>query len=129
MTGSKAARLGSLERSVMEVLWGADGPLTAREVHGRVADGDGGHRLAYATVKTVLDRLTAKDMVRRTDPAGRALTYVATRSREDYVAELMVAALDFTDDRDAALLHFVRRVSTGEADALSRALRRPKGKP
>ena len=54
------ARLGVLERRVMDVLWGCEGTeLTVREVAGALPS----H--AYTTVLTVLNRLEHKQMVRR----------------------------------------------------------------
>ena len=53
---------------------------------------------------------------------GRAWLYRATASREAYVTELMLHALDQTGDRSAALASFARRVSDNEARVLRRAL-------
>ena len=58
MAGTRSPGLGHLERSVMDVLWAQAGPVTARAVHGFLERSDA---LAYATVKTVLDRLARKD--------------------------------------------------------------------
>ncbi len=129
-------RLGDLERAVMEALWSADVPLTAKEIVAALGDrgqraesssdaaadrgGDGA--LAVTTVLTVLSRLERKGVVRR-QRAGRAHTYRATASREDHVAELMREALGAAPDRDAALARFVSAASPDEADALRRALR------
>lgn len=120
MAGSRSPGLGHLERSVMDVLWSAAAPVTAREVHGRV---DRGGELAYATVKTVLDRLARKELVVR-EPAAdsRALTYRAAASRDAYVAELMHAALDTADDRTGALARFAERMSAREANVLRKTL-------
>lgn len=110
-------RLGDLERAVMDVLWSTGQPATVREVVTALTDRD----LAYTTVMTVLDRLTRKELVRR-EPAGRAWRYSPVRSRDAYVAELMLEALELTGDRDAALIHFAQSVSGSEADVLRDAL-------
>src|SRR5690606_30339925 len=110
-------RLGDLERAVMDVLWNAGQPATVREVVTALAD----RGLAYTTVMTVLDRLTRKELVRR-QPAGRAWRYSPVRTRDAYVAELMLEALDLTGDRDAALVHFAQSVSGPDADVLRDAL-------
>lgn len=106
----------------MEVLWAhADaggGPATAREV-GHALSGE--RDLAYTTVMTVLDRLAKKGFLRRTRD-GRAWRYRPAASRESYVTELMLGALDLTGDRDAALAHFAQSVSGDEAEVLRRAL-------
>jgi predicted transcriptional regulator len=106
----------------MEVLWAHEGaggqPATAREV-GRALAGE--RDLAYTTVMTVLDRLAKKGFLRRTRD-GRAWRYRPAASREGYVTELMLGALELTGDRDAALAHFAQSVSGDEAEVLRRAL-------
>jgi predicted transcriptional regulator len=122
------ARLGELERAVMEVLWSADGPRTAREVADALTTRD----LAKTTVLTVLSRLEAKGRVERCRDRW-AHTYTPTASREDYIAELMDEALGDAGDRTAALVRFADRVSPAEAAALAEALdeavRRTNGSP
>jgi len=110
-------RLGELERAIMDVLWETADPLTVRQVSGRLVERD----LAHTTVMTVLDRLAKKGFARR-GRDGRAWRYRASESREAYVTELMLNALDQTGDRQAALARFVRSVSGAEARALRRAL-------
>ncbi|MFF5215564.1 BlaI/MecI/CopY family transcriptional regulator [Micromonospora sp. NPDC000442] len=114
-------RLGDLERAVMDVLWDAvpatsDG-VTVREV----AEALDGRELAYTTVMTVLDRLAGKGMVQR-EREGRAWRYRAAASREAYIAQLMLDALDLGGSRDAALVRFARSVTGTEADVLRAAL-------
>jgi predicted transcriptional regulator len=123
--------LGELERTVMEVLWArvdaGQGAATAREVGRALADD---RDLAHTTVMTVLDRLAKKAFLQR-ERDGRAWRYRPVASREGYVAELMLGALELTGDRDAALAHFARSVSGDEAEVLRRALdelmKRPPG--
>jgi predicted transcriptional regulator len=112
------ARLGDLERSVMDVLWASDGWLTAREVAGRLHHE---RDLAYTTVLTVLERLERKGFVLR-QRAARAHRYAAADSRETVVAEAMMEALGTADDRGSALVRFVGSVSAEEAEILRRAL-------
>lgn len=113
------ARLGELERAVMEVLWAAGMPSTAKSVVDALPDRD----LATTTVLTVLSRLEAKGVVRR-HRDGRAHTYEPVASREDHVASLMREVLGETSNRDAALARFVDSVSAADADVLRAALRR-----
>ena len=114
-------RLGDLERSVMDHLWDADEPQTVRQVHDALC----AHReLAYTTVMTVLQRLARKGLVAQLRD-DRAHRYAPVDSRDDLVAALMVDALDQAADpggRRAALMNFVERVGTEEADTLRRAL-------
>lgn len=112
--------LGQLERAVMELLWDRGQPMLVREVAEALAE----RGLAYTTVMTVLDRLARKDVVRR-ERVGRAWRYAPAASRDQYVARLMLEALDLTGDRDAALTRFARSVSGADAEVLSRALGAP----
>ena len=130
------ARLGKLERAVMETLWDltADWDLTAATTEGggsavhrtatarQVSDRLGATRpLAYTTVLTVLDRLERKGLVRRLR-SSRAHRYAPIATREAYAAELMLDALGRASDRDAALVRFVDAVTPEEAEVLRRAL-------
>jgi predicted transcriptional regulator len=99
--------LGDLEREVMTQLWDAGEPLTVRQVHealNRTRD------LAYTTVMTVLDRLAKKGVVSQ-EKADRAYRYRPAQTREELTAGLMLDALSATPDQDAALAHFVGRLS------------------
>lgn len=110
------ARLGELERKVMDILW-AEGPeeATVREVAAALPD------YAYTTVLTVLDRLHRKGLVARSRD-GRAFRYVALTSREEHAAALMREVLGTTNDRDAVLVRFAESVSPDEAAVLAQAL-------
>jgi predicted transcriptional regulator len=101
----------------MDVLWESTRPLTVREVSEGLTERD----LAHTTVMTVLDRLAKKGFALR-ERNGRAWHYQAAASREAYVTELMLSALDQTGDRQAALARFARSVSDSEARALRSAL-------
>jgi predicted transcriptional regulator len=103
------ATLGELERAVMETLWSATAPLTARDVQ----DALDGRDLATTTVLTVLGRLERKGLVTR-EREGRAHRYRAVASREDHVAELMRDALDAAPDRGAVLARFLGSMPESE---------------
>ncbi|HLH58157.1 MAG TPA: BlaI/MecI/CopY family transcriptional regulator [Streptosporangiaceae bacterium] len=110
-------RLGDLERAIMDVLWSTRTSLTVREVSAQLTERD----LAHTTVMTVLDRLAKKGFARR-ERDGRAWRYRPAETREAYVTELMLTALDQTGDRSAALARFAKSVSGAEASALRNAL-------
>ena len=108
---------GELERAVVDVLWDAVEPMTARAV----TDALVGRELAVTTVLTVLSRLESKGVVRRARD-GRAHTYEAVAGRDEHTAELMRQVLDTAGDRDDALARFVGSVSPEDVEALRRAL-------
>ena len=101
----------------MEVLWQTDTALTVRQV----SNGLDQRELAHTTVMTVLDRLAKKGFARR-ERDGRAWRYRPAATREAYVTELMLTALDQTGDRVAALARFAQSVSGDEAEVLREAL-------
>ena len=92
--------------TIMDVLWETDTSLTVREVSARLTE----RNLAHTTVMTVLDRLAKKGFARR-ERDGRAWRYCPAATRETYVTELMLTALEQTGDRTAALTRFARSVS------------------
>ena len=110
------ARLGELERKVMDVLWDStEGPQTGRQVADQLPD------RAYTTTLTILERLRRKHLVERTS-IGRTHLFAASASRETYMAELMVEALGGARDRNAVLARFAEVVSAKEALVLRQAL-------
>jgi predicted transcriptional regulator len=126
MTEHPAARLGDLERAVMEHLWAADqrgsGALTVRQVHETVGIERG---LAYTTVMTVLDRLAKKGLLQQ-QRDGRAYRYRSVASREQLTATALRAALGGLDreDRQSAMMHFLDGATPDELDDLRAALAR-----
>jgi BlaI family penicillinase repressor len=74
-------RITDAELDVMEVLWGADEPLTAADIAERI---DPTRDWTLATVKTMLSRLAAKSAISyRVE--GRRFLYSPAIERESYV--------------------------------------------
>ena len=118
---AKQTHLGDLERTVMDRLWSQPEPQTVRQVHEALS---ARRDLAYTTVMTVLQRLAKKNLVSQIRD-DRAHRYAPMRGRDELVAGLMVEALAQAADsvdRRSALVHFVERVGSEEAEALRRAL-------
>ncbi|GLY31752.1 BlaI/MecI/CopY family transcriptional regulator [Kineosporia sp. NBRC 101731] len=113
--------LGHLERDVMDRLWASPAPVTVRDVHAALGEQ---RDVAYTTVMTVLQRLAKKGLASQTRD-GKAHLYSASESREQMAAELMMDALGDVGGaqaRQAALLHFVGRMSAHETELLKAAL-------
>lgn len=117
----RTPRLGELERQVMDIVWDAPEPMTARNV----LDALSPHQdLAYTTVATVLGNLARKGMVTRA--AGkRILTFTAQQPRSAYIAGLMHDALATTDNRETAFMHFVQESTSEDIVLLRRLLDAP----
>lgn len=109
--------LGDLERAVMDVLWVAEGPLSAKDV----SAGLPGREPAITTVLTVLTRLTRKKMVLRST-GERPHLYRSSLSREEHTARLMREALADSPDTVAVLSRFVGGASAQQVAALRRVL-------
>ncbi len=74
--------LGSLEAVLMEVVWAADGPVTARE-----AKSESCTEAKYVTVATVLNNLTKKGVLRRTR-LGKMFVFEPIKTREQFVGSM-----------------------------------------
>lgn len=111
---------GSLERTIMDVLWAADGPLSIRELM-TLVNAANGRPLAYTTVQTVADRLVGKQLLARTLD-GKAYQYTPRQSREDHVADLMCEALAGLPDSGPALTRFAATIDGSDAHRLLQAL-------
>lgn len=114
--------LGELERAVMDIVWDAQGAVTAYDVQARLEQTQ--HRTwAATTVLTVLGRLEKKGLL-TSDRSVRPHHYRAVASRADHVAELMHEVLGETTDRSGVLSRFVGGISAEDADVLRSLLHR-----
>ena len=110
------AKLGDLERRVMEILWkDPSQELTGRDV------ADVFPESAYTTVATVLDRLVRKGLVRRRTVRG-SIHFAAIGTQGAYTAMLMREALSAGDDPEAALVRFTEILSPSEVAVLRNSL-------
>ena len=110
---------GTLEAAVMGVLWAANAPMTAAEVHQEL-----GGDLAYNTVQTVLFRLHDKQSVDR-HRAGRGHAYWPARGAAAAAASQMKEALADRADRHAVLQLFAESLDQSDADLLRQLLAGP----
>jgi BlaI family transcriptional regulator, penicillinase repressor len=65
--GEKRYMLTDLEMKLMSKIWGARGEVTVSDVHYEML---AERRIAYTTVKTVMDRLVNKKILARRDKQG-----------------------------------------------------------
>ncbi len=114
---------GSLEATIMEVMWSAERPLLVREVVDRLRPD---RVLAHTTVQTVLEALRRKGWLQRTR-AGRAYRYAASKTREDYASSLIEEVLSEAPDKTATLVRLFEHLNPDEARELSTALNTAKG--
>jgi len=117
--------LGSLERAIMDVLWGCKQPMLVRQVQDMLNQNTE-RSLAYTTVQTVAERLVRKGLLERA-PVRNAFRYTASRSRDEHVAGLMLAALAGSPDRAPVLSRFAEGVDPDDALRLLHELARLTG--
>lgn len=96
----------------MAALWAADGPLQPGEVKERL-----GVELAYTSVATVLGRLHAKGLVRRS-VAGRAFAYEASLDESQLAVRRIGEVLSSSSDKGQVLAGFVGSLSKKDLNAL-----------
>jgi predicted transcriptional regulator len=110
---------GELEADIMNVLWNASEPVTARDVQ----DAFTVKVPAITTIITVLDRMRTKGSVVREATGGRSYVFSAARSRVLEITETMSSALHGADDRTAALLLFAGSLSEEDRQFLRSAIK------
>jgi len=121
---AKSPRISETELALLRLLW-KGGSSTIRELTDRLYPG-GGHS-QYATVQSLLDRLEAKNCVRR-EKRGRVNVFTATVSRGDLLSHRLRDLADsLCDGSLAPLLSHLVRVSDptpAEVDALEHLIDR-----
>jgi predicted transcriptional regulator len=83
-------RLGELETAVMEEVWRHGGTRTVTDVHEALTDSSAP---AYTTVKTTMERLAEKGILRR-ERSGRAYTYTAAIGKAELERRIVAGALE-----------------------------------
>lgn len=83
-------KLSDFELEVMQIMW-EKGPMIATEVHEIIA---AKRKVAYSTVKTIIDRLEEKGAVRRARTYGRTILYETVIAREDLTKPLVRSFID-----------------------------------
>lgn len=120
--------LGTLESTVMDVVWARGAPMTAREVCDRMT---GDRERAYTTVMTTMERLHRKGLLER-ERDGVAWRYTPALSRAGFEKALAdgLAREILQVHSDAALSAFVdaaARVDESLLDRLAQLIAQRKG--
>ena len=121
----KQLSLGPLEREIVEIIWEL-GTVTVKDVHDRIlADPD--RELAYASVTTVLNRLTQKGWL-QCNKQGRSFTWVALISQVQAQALQSYEQLNqflavSNPDVVAAFADSLDQTSVDQLDAIATRLR------
>ena len=117
-------RITEAESKVLEVFWGAGGPLSAEDV---VAAMDNDREWSAGTIRTFLTRLVKKKAL-RAKPDGRRYLYTSLIAREDYVHHQSRDLIDrlFGGRLAPFITQFSerQRLSRAEIDELKRLIER-----
>jgi predicted transcriptional regulator len=116
-------RLTKLELQVMDALWTL-GPSPVREIQEHFPDKN---RPAYTTVQTMVYRLEAKGVVRRTKKIGNAHIFEATVSRSAAQRRLIDELLSFFGGRSQPVVaHLIEsgKLTLDDVREAERTLRR-----
>src|SRR5713226_3935130 len=119
-----ARYLGDLQAAVMEIFWRRES-ATVREVADEL---NKKRSLAYTTVLTLVSRLWSRGLLER-EPEGRGFRYWATKSRDEFLAELSDELIDrlFADFGAIGVARFDERLTElneRERQRLKRARRK-----
>jgi predicted transcriptional regulator len=109
----------------MDVVWRAEAPVCVGEVHAAFPPDS---RVAYNTVKTTMERLADKEILRRAKD-GKAYHYEAAVSRDELERRIVTGALDRLVEQfpEAVASFFVRpdpRVTPDKLALLMEAVER-----
>jgi len=119
----RLARLGELERRVLDWLWGRDW-VDVRAVHAADATT---RRRSPNTIHSTLERLIRKGLVERRR-AGRGYAYRTIVSRDDFVGQALAGAIEQMPGGDsqallAAFVDVAARIDAEALDELERLVR------
>ncbi len=92
--------LSDFELEVMQILWRL-GESSAPEIHQRI---ESKRKVAYSTVKTIIDRLETKGALERTSQKGRTIFFKASIEKSQY--------------RKPLIKDFINRVFLGKSKPL-----------
>ncbi|MBU2663655.1 BlaI/MecI/CopY family transcriptional regulator [Actinoplanes bogorensis] len=114
---------GELESALLDVLVGADRPLTPGDVREKLPAED---PLSYSTVVTILTRMYAKGVLARYRD-GRAFRYAPLTDGPSLTAQRMGRLLDADADHETVLQRFVAGLGPGDEAVLRRLLSETRG--
>lgn len=125
MTGTETS-LGPLEEQVLEIVW-SHHPVTVQTVMQQLR-AQGGRKLAYTTVMTVLCRLVEKGTLRR-GKNGRSYLYSPATTKLQFLRRLAQVTLQsfadrFGEEAVAAFAQEASSLSSSQKKQLSQKLRR-----
>lgn len=115
---SNKRKQGELESAIMGCLWDRPDGLSSQQILALLGDDE----LAITTVLTVLSRLSDKKMVQKQQGDGRKLLFVAATSREAHTANLLLEAMEQTNNPAMVFSHFASGLSQSQIAKLRQAL-------
>jgi len=111
-------KLSDFEMDIMQLLWQQE-PCTASEIHQLLlADERKTKKVAYTTVKTIVDRLEQKNAVERCGQQGRAIIYrsLVTQSTLSEQAGPNFMRRFFKGNSRSLIAHFIKQEELNSDD-------------
>ena len=115
-------KLFDSERKVMEVLWEADAPVTAKEIARRLNEAVGWNK---NTTYTVIKKCVDKGAVRRTEPGFVCSALISRQEVQDYETEELIDRM-FDGSREKFFAAFLDggKLSRQEVEQLKKMIDR-----
>ena len=107
-------KLSEFELDVMQHFW-EEGSCSAPDIHKWITENK---KVAYSTVKTIIDRLEGKGALKRQRLEGRSIVYAAAIEREAISNKLLPAFLRrfFNGNSSQLIAHLIKDDELSDAD-------------
>ncbi len=107
-------KLSEFELDVMQLLWKYE-PCPVNQIHSLLSEHK---KVAYTTVKTIIDRLEKKNAIERCGQQGRAIIYQSKVAQETLSKQASPGFIQrfFRGDSRHMIAHFIEEEELNEAD-------------
>lgn len=107
-------KLSEFELDVMQLLWQRE-PCTTAQLHEHLSQTK---KVAYTTVKTIVDRLEQKGAVERAGQQGKAIIYRSAVAQSTLSDQAMPGFMQrfFGGDSRSLIAHFIQQEDLNEED-------------
>ena len=111
-------KLSEFELDIMQLLWQHE-PCTASQLHkALLADTQKDKKVAYTTVKTIVDRLEQKQAIARCGQEGRAIVFKSVITQNAFSAQAMPSFMQrfFKGNSRSLIAHFIKEEKLNDED-------------
>ncbi|NMR24398.1 BlaI/MecI/CopY family transcriptional regulator [Pseudoalteromonas sp. NEC-BIFX-2020_015] len=111
-------KLSDFEMDIMQLLWQHE-PCTASQLHKvLLADTQKDKKVAYTTVKTIIDRLEQKGAIERCGQDGRAIVFRSLITQDALSEQVMPGFMQrfFKGNSRSLIAHFIKEEKLNDED-------------